>query len=49
VCVARGVGVERCEQGVLVVSIDRLARTLWEVANGTDWGQPMQLDGRSVA
>jgi hypothetical protein len=48
-CVVRAAGVERYERGVLVVSIDRLARALWEVANGTDWGQPMQLDGRSVA
>ena len=49
VCVARGVGVEHCEQGVLVVSIDRLARVLWEVANGTDSGQLMRLGGRSAA
>ena len=33
-CVVRAIGVERCEHGVLVVSIDRLVVVLCEVARG---------------
>jgi len=33
-CVVRAAGVERCESGVLVVSIDRLVAVLWTAANG---------------
>ncbi len=31
-CVVRAAGVERYEHGVLVVSVDRLVRVLWEAA-----------------
>jgi hypothetical protein len=48
-CVVRATGVERYEQGVLVVSIDRLVPVLWEVANKLARAQSMQLGGRSVA
>jgi Nuclease-related domain len=34
-CVVRAAGVERCEKGVLVVSIDRLVPVLWDIANRT--------------
>ena len=47
-CVVRAAGLERHEQGVLVVSIDRLVPVLWEVANRTGRGQLVQL-GRSAA
>jgi hypothetical protein len=33
-CIVRASGVERCESGVLVVSIDRLVVVLWAAANG---------------
>ena len=33
-CIVRASGVERCESGVLVVSIDRLVVVLWTAANG---------------
>ena len=48
-CVVRAVGVERYEQGVLVVSIDRLVPVLWDVAISMDGGQSMQLAEQSVA
>jgi hypothetical protein len=34
ICIVRASGVERCESGVLVVSIDRLVGALWTAANG---------------
>ncbi len=33
-CIVRASGVERCESGVLVVSIDRLVGALWSAAEG---------------
>jgi hypothetical protein len=48
-CAVRGTGMERYEQGVLVVSVDRLVPVLWEVANRPGRDQLMQLGGRSVA
>jgi hypothetical protein len=48
-CVVRATGVERYEQGVLVVSVDRLVPVLCEVANRPGRDQLMQLGGRSVA
>ena len=32
-CIVRASGVERCEDGVLVVSIDRIVVVLWTAAN----------------
>jgi Nuclease-related domain len=37
-CVVRAAGVERYERGVLVVSIDRLVRVLWEIADEIEPG-----------
>jgi Nuclease-related domain len=48
-CVVRTAGVERHEQGVLVVSIDRLVPVLREVATRPEGGQSTQLLGSSVA
>jgi hypothetical protein len=47
-CVVRAAGVERYEQDVLVVSIDRLVPVLWEVANGVERSQAMPLRGLSA-
>ena len=47
-CVVRAGGLERYERGVLVVSIDRLAPVLWEVANGAERRHATPLRGLSV-
>ena len=47
-CVVRAGGVDRYERGVLVVSIDRLAPVLWEVANGAERRHATPLRGLPV-
>jgi hypothetical protein len=47
-CVARAAGVERFERGVLVVSIDRLAAVLFEVADRVQRGQAASLRRTSM-
>ena len=45
-CVVRAAGVERCESGVLVISIDRLVPVLWAVRTGRV--AQMRLGGLAV-